>query len=82
LVVSKQINFSLNKELGYKKDAIVYFPTVWNFFSDKPDSRRFALLEKDKADAGSGESELVKQFTGTPGSIIHHNESGQWEKRS
>lgn len=48
LVVSKQINFSLNKELGYKKDAIVYFPTVWNFFSDKPDSRRFALLEKIK----------------------------------
>src|SRR6187549_1010273 len=49
LVVSKQINYSLNKELGYKKDAIVYFPTVWNFFSDKPDSRRFALLEKIKA---------------------------------
>ncbi|HEX6168375.1 MAG TPA: ABC transporter permease [Chitinophagaceae bacterium] len=48
LVVSKQINFSLNKELGYKKDAIVYFPTVWNFFSDKPDNRRFALLEKIK----------------------------------
>ena len=48
LVVSKQINYSLNKELGYKKDAIVYFPTVWNFFSDKPDSRRFVLLEKIK----------------------------------
>jgi ABC-type antimicrobial peptide transport system permease subunit len=49
LVVSKQINFSLNKELGYKKDAIVYFPTTWNFFSDQPDNRRFALLEKIKA---------------------------------
>ncbi|HKC37777.1 MAG TPA: ABC transporter permease, partial [Chitinophagaceae bacterium] len=49
LVVSKQIHYSLNKELGYKKDAIVYFPTVWNFFSDKPDERRFALLEKIKA---------------------------------
>ena len=48
LVVSKQINFSLNKELGYKKDAIVYFRTEWNFFSDKPDNRRFALLEKIK----------------------------------
>jgi len=48
LVVSKQINFSLNKDLGYKRDAIVYFPTVWNFFSDKPDNRRFALLEKIK----------------------------------
>ncbi|MES1216362.1 MAG: ABC transporter permease, partial [Bacteroidota bacterium] len=49
LVVSKQIRFSLNKELGYKKDAIVYFPTPWNFFSDKPDNRRFALLEKLKS---------------------------------
>ena len=48
IVVSKQIHYSLNKELGYKKDAIVYFPTVWNFFSDKPDDRRFALLEKIK----------------------------------
>ena len=48
LVVSKQIHFSLNKELGYKRDAIVYFPTPWNFFSDKPDNRRFALLEKIK----------------------------------
>src|SRR6187401_3035688 len=48
LVVSKQINFSLNKELGYKKDAIVYFRTEWNFFSEKPDDRRFALLERIK----------------------------------
>ena len=48
LVVSKQINFSLNKDLGYKKDAIVYFRTEWNFFSDKTDNRRFALLEKIK----------------------------------
>src|SRR6187402_2993585 len=49
LVVSKQINFSLNKDLGYKKDAIVYFRTPWNFFSDKEDNRRFALIEKIKA---------------------------------
>jgi putative ABC transport system permease protein len=49
LVVSKQINYSLNKELGYKKDAIVYFPTPWDVFSGKPDNRRFAFLEKIKA---------------------------------
>jgi putative ABC transport system permease protein len=49
LVVSKQINFSLTKELGYKKDAIVYFPVTWDIFSDKPDNRRFTLLEKLKA---------------------------------
>lgn len=49
LVVGKQVNFSLNKDLGYKKDAIVSFRTPWNFFSDKADNRRFALLEKIKA---------------------------------
>jgi putative ABC transport system permease protein len=49
LVVSKQVNYSLNKELGYKKEAIVYFRTYWDFFSNKPDNRRFALLEKIKA---------------------------------
>jgi putative ABC transport system permease protein len=49
LVVSKQISYSLNKELGYKKDAIVYLNTRWNFFSKTPDNRRFTLLEKIKA---------------------------------
>lgn len=49
LVVSKQVYYSMNKELGYKKDAIVYFRTRWDFFSAKEDTRRFALLEKIKA---------------------------------
>ncbi|MEI9945766.1 MAG: FtsX-like permease family protein [Chitinophagaceae bacterium] len=49
LVVSKQINYSLNKDLGYKRDAIVSFRTPWNFFSNKEDNRRFVLLEKIKA---------------------------------
>ena len=48
LVVSKQVHFSLNKELGYKRDAIVYFNAEWNIFSDEKDNRRFALLEKLK----------------------------------
>lgn len=46
LVVSKQVHYSLNKELGYKREAIVNFNTRWNFFSDKKDDRRFALLQK------------------------------------
>ncbi|MCW3119745.1 MAG: transporter permease, partial [Chitinophagaceae bacterium] len=49
LVVSKQVHYSLNKDLGYKKDAIVYFNTPRNFFSDKKDDRRFALLERLKS---------------------------------
>jgi putative ABC transport system permease protein len=52
LVVSKQINFSVNKDLGYKKDAIVNFRTRWDFFSNKEDNRRFVLLEKIKAIPG------------------------------
>lgn len=49
LILSKQIHYSLNKELGYKKDAIVYFNTEWNIFSEAKDNRRFVLLEKLKA---------------------------------
>jgi ABC-type antimicrobial peptide transport system permease subunit len=49
IVVSKQIHYSLNKELGYKRDAIVQVNTPWNFFSIEPDKRRFVLLEKLKA---------------------------------
>jgi len=49
LIVSKQIHYSLNKELGYKRDAIVYFNAEWNIFSDREDNRRFALLQKLKA---------------------------------
>ena len=49
LVVSKQVHYSLHKDLGYKKEAIVTFNTRWNFFSDKVDKRRFELLEKLKA---------------------------------
>lgn len=48
LVVSKQISFSLNKDLGYKKDAIVFFNLPWSFSSNKPDDRAAVLLEKIK----------------------------------
>lgn len=49
LVVGKQIHFSLNKELGYKKDAIVFMNTRWNFFSSEPDNRSTQLYNKMKA---------------------------------
>ncbi|MGZ5219329.1 MAG: ABC transporter permease [Chitinophagaceae bacterium] len=49
LVVSKQVHYSLNKELGYKRDAIIHFNAPRNVFAVDKDSRRFALMEKLKA---------------------------------
>jgi len=52
LVVSKQVRYSLSKDLGYKKDAIVFFSVPWNHYSDKKDGRRFVLQEKLKPTPG------------------------------
>ncbi len=46
LVLAKQIHFSLNKDLGYNKEAIVTFSVPWNFFAKEKDERRKVLLEK------------------------------------
>ena len=46
IVVSKQILFSLNKELGYRKDAIVYFRVPFASNSSTEDTRRFPLFQK------------------------------------
>lgn len=46
ILVSKQIRFSLNKDLGFKKDAVVYFST--NYY-DTVKSHKAVLLQKLKA---------------------------------
>ena len=55
-VVSKQIHFSINMDLGYRRDAIVWFRVPsrfaygqWNGSPDPADSRRFALLDRLRA---------------------------------
>jgi ABC-type antimicrobial peptide transport system permease subunit len=49
LVTVKQINYVLNKDMGFKKDAIitVYTPFIWNRLV-KPDNKRFVLLDEIK----------------------------------
>lgn len=45
-LVGKQIKYSLHKELGFKKDAVVYFQTSWN---DTSRLHRIQLMNKLKA---------------------------------
>jgi predicted permease len=52
LVVSQQISYSLNKDLGYNKMAVVHFFVPRNAASDQEDNRRFALVEKLQAIPG------------------------------
>lgn len=46
LIVSKQVYFSLNKDLGYKKEAILNLNLPWNFHAEKEDNTRFVLVNK------------------------------------
>ncbi|MES1224108.1 MAG: ABC transporter permease, partial [Bacteroidota bacterium] len=46
LLVSKQISFTLNKDLGFKKDAVLYFST--NYY-DTAASHKLVLMEKLKS---------------------------------
>lgn len=48
LAMGNQIHYSINKDLGYKKDAIVFLDVEMNIFSTEIDDRRFVLLDKLK----------------------------------
>ena len=46
LITVKQINYMLNRDMGFKKDAVINVNTP--FVRDKPDHRRFLLTEDIK----------------------------------
>ncbi len=48
ILVSKQISYALNKDLGFKKEAILYFQTAYN----GPATKRTLLMDKLKAIPG------------------------------
>jgi putative ABC transport system permease protein len=50
MVVGKQIRFSLNKDMGFKKDAIINFNVPYN--RQHPDNKQFVLQEKLKSIPG------------------------------
>jgi predicted permease len=62
LLVSKQITFSLNKELGFKKDAILYLSTNYH---DTVQSNKYRLVNSLKA---IPEVEIVSLSTNPPSS--------------
>lgn len=44
MVVGKQIRFSLNQDMGFKKDAIITFKTPFDYLH--PDNKQFVLQQK------------------------------------
>jgi len=52
LMVGRQINFSMNKDLGYAKEAIVYIHTPQDYHAVQEDHRRLVLSDKIRAIPG------------------------------
>src|SRR4030095_173152 len=50
MVVGKQIRFSINKDMGFKKDAIITFRVPYNY--QHPDDTQFILQQKLKSVPG------------------------------
>ncbi|MBC9933687.1 ABC transporter permease [Chitinophaga qingshengii] len=82
LIVSKQINFSLNKDLGFRKDAILTIPTP---YSDEDPARRNQLEARIAALPGvamvslSGRAPVIN---GSMTSILSRNNGKQEIKKS
>lgn len=65
LIVGKQIRYSLNKDMGFKKDAIINIRTPFNFHN--PDNKQFVLQEKIKSIPGITRMSLAGSPPATAG---------------
>ena len=63
ILVTKQIHYSLNKDMGFKKDAILYFDT--NFY-DTVHTNKYVLMDKIRA---IPEVSMVSMCTYPPSSV-------------
>ncbi len=78
IVVGKQIHYSLNKDMGFKKDAIININTPFNF--QHPDNRQFVLQEKLKTIPGIQKISLAGEppaSSNTNMSTIKFNKEGK-----
>jgi putative ABC transport system permease protein len=78
LIVGKQIRFSLNKDMGFKKDAIINIRTPYNY--QNPDNKQFVLQEKLKAIPGIQQMSLAGSppaTFGTSSSTMKFNKDGK-----
>jgi putative ABC transport system permease protein len=66
LIVGKQVRYSLNKDLGYRRDAIITFYAPYNFFANEKDLKRFVLEDKLRS---MPEVEAVSIASGAPASF-------------
>lgn len=57
MMIGKQIRYSLNKDMGFRKDAIINFGVPFNY--QKPDGKQFVLEEKLKSIPGIQELSLA-----------------------
>ena len=62
VLVSRQISYTMNKDLGFKKDAILYFSSSWK---DAGINKRMLLMDKLKTIPGVA---MLSLATGTPSS--------------
>jgi putative ABC transport system permease protein len=65
LVVGKQIRYSLNKDMGFRKEAIINFRAPFNY--QNPDGKQFVLQDKIKSIPGIQQLSLAGPPPATPG---------------